>query len=200
MNYLAHIYLSGNNDKLIIGNFIADFIPGNQYKHLPLGIQKGILLHRQIDSFTDKHPIVRKSKRRLHERYGHYDGIIIDILYDFFLAKNWDNYSDKSLLEEESDFFKLMNKNLNLLPEKVQNILPYIEKEKWLSNYATYKGIEKSLIGMNKRTKNKSQMHLAINDLKLYQDELEKDFSSFFKELIVFSNSEILKIKNTSIL
>ncbi len=197
MNYLAHIYLSGNNDNLIIGNFIADFIQGNQYKHLPLEIQKGILLHRYIDSFTDKHPIVRKSKRRLHERYGHYDGIIIDILYDFFLAKKWENYSDKTLLETESNFIKLMNKNVKLLPEKVKNIIPYIEKEQWLSNYATYEGIEKSLIGMNKRTKNKSQMHLAINDLKQHYDELENDFTLFFKELIVFSNSKILEIQNT---
>jgi len=196
LNYLAHIYLSGNNDNLIIGNFIADFIRGNNYKHLPLAVQKGILLHRQIDSFTDKHPIVRKSKRRLHERYGHYDGIIIDILYDFFLAKNWKNYSDLSLLETESNFINLMNRNLELLPEKVKNILPYIEKDKWLSNYATFEGIERSLIGMNKRTKNKSQMHLAINDLKLYHDELEHDFTTFFKELIVFSKSEILKTKN----
>ena len=195
MNYLAHIYLSGNNDNLIIGNFIADFIRGNNYKHLPLEIQEGIILHRKIDSFTDKHPIVRISKRRLHERYGHYDGIIIDILYDFFLAKNWKNYLDKSLLETESDFIKLMNNNLDLLPEKVKKIIPYIKNEKWLSNYATYEGIEKSLIGMNKRTKGKSMMHLAINDLKLYQNELENDFTSFFKELIVFSKSEILKTK-----
>ena len=195
MNYLAHIYLSGNNDNLIIGNFIADFIRGNNYKYLPLEIQKGIILHRKIDSFTDEHPIVRISKRRLHERYGHYDGIIIDILYDFFLAKNWSNYSDKSLLKTESDFIKLMNNNLDLLPEKVKKILPYIKKENWLSNYATYEGIEKSLIGMNKRTKGKSMMHLAINDLKLHQNELENDFTLFFKELIVFSKSEISKIK-----
>jgi len=199
LNYLAHIFLSENDDNLIIGNFIADFIKGNNYKHLPLKIQNGIILHRHIDSFTDKHPIVRRSKRRLHERYRHYDGIIIDILYDHFLAKNWGNYSEITLIKIEDDFLNIMNKNLDFLPEKVKTILPYIKEQNWLSNYANLMGIERTLIGMNKRTKNKSQMHLAINDLKQNYKELENDFTLFFEELIVFSKSEIINIKNNNL-
>jgi len=194
MNYLAHIYLSGNNNNFTIGNFIADFIKGNKYKHLPKEIQKGILLHRQIDSFTDTHEIPRKSKRRLHKRYGHYNGIIIDILYDHFLAKNWNQYSKISLIETENNFINLMYKNVELLPEKVIQILPYIKKQKWLSNYATLEGIEKTLIGVNKRTKLKSKMHLAINDLDKNYLELENDFTLFFKELITFTNKTITKL------
>lgn len=88
MNFLAHIYLSGNNDLIKIGNFMADGIRGNDYNQFPNEIKKGILLHRQIDTFTDSHAIYRKSKHRLHEKYGHYSGVIMDILYDHFLAKN----------------------------------------------------------------------------------------------------------------
>ncbi len=194
MNYLAHIYLSHNNDSLIIGNFIADFIRGNKYKHLPNSIQNGILLHRQIDSFTDKHPIVRISKRRLHERYGHYDGIIIDIFYDHFLAKNWKDYSNISLVETEAYFIQLMNNHINILPKKVIQILPYIKEQKWLSNYANLNGIERSLIGMNKRTKLKSKMDQATEDLKLHYSEFENDFTTFFKDLISFSNLTIQKL------
>ena len=194
MNYLAHIYLSGNNNNFTIGNFIADFIKGNKYKHLPKEIQKGILLHRQIDSFTDAHKIPRKSKRRLHKRYGHYNGIIIDILYDHFLAKNWKQYSKISLIETENNFINLMYKNVELLPKKVIQILPYIKEQKWLSNYGTLEGIEKTLIGVNKRTKLKSQMHLAINDLDKNYLELENDFTLFFKELITFTNKTITKL------
>lgn len=196
MNYLAHIYLSKNVDNLIIGNFIADFIRGNKYKHLPSEIQNGILLHRQIDSFTDANTIVRKSKRRLHERYGHYDGIIIDIFFDHFLAKNWDNYTAINLQETENKFLNLMNSNLNLLPEKVKNILPYIASQHWLVNYANFSGIEKTLIGMNKRTKNKSKMNLAITDLKLHYTEFENDFFSFFKEIQVFSKQTITNLRS----
>ena len=179
-------------DALIIGNFIADFIKGNKYKHLPLSIQDGILLHRKIDSFTDKHPIVRRSKRRLHKRYGHYDGIIIDILYDHFLAKNWDAYSEKSLVKTESEFIQLLKNNVNLLPEKVIEIIPYLEKQQWLSNYANFTGIERSLIGVNKRTKGKSKMHLAIEDLQQHYVELENDFTLFFKDLKIFVAGELV--------
>ncbi|MGB5463037.1 MAG: DUF479 domain-containing protein, partial [Aureibaculum sp.] len=94
MNYLAHIYLSGDDDYIKIGNFIADRVKGKEYLNYQTEIQYGILLHRQIDTFTDQHSIVKKSKLRLHERYSHYDGVIIDILYDHFLAKNWKIYSE----------------------------------------------------------------------------------------------------------
>ena len=194
MNFLAHIHLSKNNDKLIIGNFIADFIKGNNYKHLPLEIQKGIFLHRKIDSFTDAHKTVRISKRRLNERYGHYDGIIIDILYDHFLAKNWVNYSAIPLAKTESNFIKLLEDNFDILPEKVQYILPFMKSQKWLSGYATLSGIEKSLIGVNKRTKGKSKMSLAIEDLKLNYIDLENDFTTFYTDLKKYVDEVIIDL------
>jgi acyl carrier protein phosphodiesterase len=72
MNFLAHIYLSNNNDLIKIGNFMADGIRGKHYEHLPLEVQKGIILHRAIDTFTDAHPIFREGTKRLHEKYHHY--------------------------------------------------------------------------------------------------------------------------------
>lgn len=194
MNFLAHIYLSGDNNHIKIGNFIADFIRGNKFNHLPIEIQKGILLHRQIDTFTDAHKIVRKNKRLLHERYGHYDGVIIDVFYDHFLAKNWNDYSPIPLEEVEQNFLDLMQDNFDLLPEKVQHILPYMKVQKWLSAYATLNGIEKALIGINKRTKNKSKMNLAIEDLQIHYQELEVDFTVFFKDLRIFSEDFIAKL------
>ncbi|MCF6349154.1 MAG: acyl carrier protein phosphodiesterase [Flavobacteriaceae bacterium] len=191
MNFLAHIYLSGDNNNLKIGNFIADNIKGNKYKHLPQEIQKGISLHREIDSFTDSNDIVRRSKRRLHERYKHYDGVIIDILYDHYLAKNWSDYSQIPLNEYVQNFYNLLESNYDLLPEKIQHFLPYMISGNWLYNYRTIEGIEKVLQGMDRRTKNKSQMYLAIEDLKLHHDDFEIDFTQFFKELINFSNEKI---------
>ena len=81
MNFLAHLYLSQDNTNIMIGNFIADHIRGNNYEEYSKEIQRGIFLHREIDTFTDNHQIVRKSKRRLHQRYRHYDGVIIDIFF-----------------------------------------------------------------------------------------------------------------------
>lgn len=191
MNILAHIYLSNNQPQLQIGNFIADFIKANQYKHLPENIQKGIFLHRQIDSFTDAHPIVKQSKRRLNERYKLYNGIIIDIFYDHFLAKNWTDYHLLSLEVFASNFYGLLKKNIEILPPKVLKMMPYFINQNWLLNYANFQGIERTLIGMNKRTNLQSQMHLAIGDLKLNYKEFELDFTAFFKNLITFSAKKI---------
>lgn len=195
MNFLAHIYLSADNPELQIGNFIADFIKANRYTHLPNSIQNGIFLHRQIDIFTDAHPIVKKSKNRLDGRYRHYRGIIIDIFYDHFLAKNWHNYHALSLQEFTEQFYSLLQDNKDILPVRVGQFLSYVLKDNWLLNYAHFEGIERTLIGMNRRTLNKSQMHLAVSDLKLHYTDFEADFTSFFKNLRHFSTEKILENK-----
>ena len=186
MNLLAHLYLSDNNTDIMIGNFIADHIKGNKFSQFPDDIQKGIKLHREIDTFTDTHEVVRKSKRRLHERYRHYDGVIIDIFYDHFLAKNWRNYSAIPLNVYVQSVYKLLEQNLNILPEKTQEMFPYLVKYNWLYNYQFAKGIQEVLNGMNKRTQGKSKMNLASEDLLLHYQEFEDDFTLFFEDLRTF--------------
>ena len=168
MNFLAHIYLSNNIPNIIIGNFIADHIPGNHFTHFHPEIQKGILLHREIDTFTDAHSIVRKSKRRLHPRYRHYKGVIIDIFYDHYLAKNWANYSTIPLADFAQSFYDLLEDNFEILPDKTKHLLPYLIEYNWLYNYQYIEGIQKVLNGMNNRTKQKSQMNLAVEDLRTF--------------------------------
>ncbi|MCF6280006.1 MAG: acyl carrier protein phosphodiesterase [Flavobacteriaceae bacterium] len=185
MNFLAHIYLSKENTDLMLGNFLGDFVRGNKYKNYNPTIQKGILLHRHIDTFTDAHKIVRISKRRLHERYGHYDGIIIDLFYDHFLAKNWGTYSEIPLDIYAKRFYQLLHDNYTILPEKAQYLLPYLEKYNWLYNYQYIEGMKTVLEGMNRRTKMISKMDVAIEDLKIHYSEFENDFTAFFKELII---------------
>lgn len=194
MNFLAHLYLSGNHKELMIGNFIADHVKGNQFSHFSKEIQKGILLHRNIDSFTDAHSIVRESKRRLHERYRHYDGVIIDIFYDHFLAKNWKNYSQIPLDIFVSSVYNLLQENNAILPEKTQEMLPYMIQYNWLYNYQFAKGIQEVLNGMNRRTAGKSQMNLATEDLLNHYEEFEQDFISFFKELQLFCQDKITNL------
>ena len=194
MNFLAHLYLSHDNLDIMIGNLIADHIEANKFNHLPLEIQKGIHLHRKIDSFTDAHETVRKSKRRLHERYGHFDGVIIDVFYDYFLAKNWKCYSQIPLDIYVKGVYKHLSDNNEILPDKTKKILPSMIKYNWLYNYQYLEGIEQVLKGINKRTRGLSKMDLAIEDLKLYHTELENDFLSFFDDLINYVNIETVKI------
>ncbi|MGB1313132.1 ACP phosphodiesterase [Bizionia paragorgiae] len=195
MNFLAHIYLSGDNEGVIIGNFIADGIRGKKYLDYPTDIKTGILLHRQIDTFTDAHPTVRLSTKKLHKKYGHYSGIIVDILYDHFLAKNWSRYSNVPLNEYVANFYKLLQNNYDILPKRITNMMPYMIADNWILNYATIEGISQTLEGMNRRTKNKAQMNLAVHDLIEYYDEFEAEFTSFFEDLILFSKEQLKLIQ-----
>lgn len=184
MNFLAHIYLSGDNDLVKIGNFMADGIRGNDYLDYPEEIQKGVVLHRAIDTFTDAHPIWRKSKHRLHERYGHYSGVIIDILYDHFLAKNWNNYSVIPLEEYVANFYDSLKKHYEILSPKTKNLMPYMIESNWLVSYATIAGIERILFQMDYRTKHRAHMQNAIQELQEFYTEFEDEFTLFFKDLI----------------
>lgn len=194
MNFLAHLYLSPTNTNIMIGNFIADHIKGNNFTHLNSEIQQGIWLHRQIDTFTDAHKIVRQSKRRLHSRYRHYAGIIIDIFYDHFLAKNWDNYSAVPLDIYTKSVYKLFDEKSEELPLRSQQFIKYMIEYDILYQYQFEKGIEKVLNGMNSRTKGKSQMNLAIEDLKELTTDFENDFKLFFPDLQEFIIQKIAEI------
>ncbi len=194
MNFLAHIYLSGENPKVKIGNFIADAIRGKKYQKFEKEIQRGILLHREIDTFTDAHATFRKSKRRLQERYGLYSGVIIDIFYDHFLAKNWSDYSTIPLDIYVNDFYDLLEDHFEILPPSIQRMIPYMIADNWLYNYAKMEGISRVLDGMNRRTKNRSKMNFAIVDLEENYQGFEAEFTSFFDELISFSDYKLKSI------
>ncbi|WP_264559031.1 ACP phosphodiesterase [Flavobacterium sp. N2270] len=184
MNFLAHIFLSGNNDLIKIGNFMADGIRGNDYLEYPEEIQKGIILHRAIDTFTDAHSIWRQSKHRLHERYGHYSGVIIDILYDHFLAKNWNTYSNENLEDYVNRFYQSLKDNYEILSPKTKKLMPYMIESNWLVCYASIAGIERILFQMDYRTKHRAHMHNAVQELQEFYTEFEEEFTLFFEDLI----------------
>ena len=186
MNFLAHIYLSGEAEGMTIGNFIADGIKGKRYMKFPPKIQQGILLHGAIDSYTDAHPTVKQSTARLHENYSHYSGVIVDILFDHFLAKNWNDYHEQPLAEYVQDFYDLLRKNFAILPPRIQRMMPYMINDNWLLSYATIPGISTILKQMNVRTKNVSKMNFAVVELEEYYEEFESEFTSFFAELMQF--------------
>lgn len=191
MNYLAHIYLSGNDPDLKIGNFIADSVKGKKFAQYPLRIQQGITLHRKIDTYTDSHPTVRKSVQRLFPKYGHYSTVIVDILYDHYLASYWSEYSVIPLDLYVSDFYDLLQEYYEILPKRVQGFLPYMVRDNWLLSYASIAGIGKILYQMNHRTKNRSKMNFAVMELEQYYDDFEKEFRSFFEELELFTKNEM---------
>lgn len=195
MNFLAHIYLSGENDLIKIGNFMADGIRGKQFEHFPEDVQKGILLHRFIDTYTDSHDVFRQSTKRLHEKYHHYAGVIVDIVYDHFLAKNWEKYSDEKLDRFVNQFYRSLHENYPILTEKTQDMMPYMIKQNWLLSYQTVEGIHQILTQMDRRrSKNQSNMQFASAELKEFYPEFEREFTLFFEDMKSQASQKLLSL------
>lgn len=184
MNFLAHIYLSGENDDLLkIGNFMADSVRGKQYLNYPESVQKGILLHRKIDEYTDNHPIFRISRKRLVPEFGHYSGVITDIFYDYFLAKNWKSYCSVSLDEYVQNFYQLIENKKEILNEYTVFLVSNMIQHNWLKSYETIEGIRKILHQMDSRTGFRSKMSSAHSILSQNELIFEKEFFVFFEQI-----------------
>ena len=183
MNFLAHLNLSGESDDIKLGNFIGDFVKGKEIDSYPEEIRKGIRLHRIIDSYTDSHSIVSESKSKLRNKYRHYSGVIVDVYYDHFLAKNWDMYSSVQLDRFAEDTYELVRSRLSELPERVSNLLYYMSKGNWLYNYQYVEGIRRTLTGMSNRTRFESRMEEAHQDLVDNYQAFASEFDRFYPDL-----------------
>lgn len=188
MNFLAHIYLSGDNQKILVGNFIADFVKGRTaLAQFEPEIITGIELHRGIDEFTDSHPVVGQSKNRLRNKYRHYAGVIVDVFYDHFLARNWNSYHNELLPDYADKAYGIIQSYDSILPQDVKFMLPYMIKGNWLVNYSKLEGIHKALSGMSRRTPYESKMDESVVDLERDYEEYKKEFEEFFPQLVEFS-------------
>jgi acyl carrier protein phosphodiesterase len=195
MNYLAHLYLSFNDEEIMVGNFIADAVKGRQIEAFPEKIRLGIRLHRLIDEFTDTHPVVEVSKSRIRENYRKYSGVVVDMYFDHFLASNWSDFSTETLRDFTRNSYKTLFGYYVLLPSRMKRILPLMAAGNWLASYVEIENISRALQGMSHRTKFISGIENGGSDLKIHYQELGEDFRIFFPELIAFSNSFLKGIK-----
>ena len=184
MNFLAHLYLSGDDPEIMVGNFIGDFVRGrNLHEQFTPKIALGIELHRQIDEFTDSHLVVLESKKRLRAKYRHYAPVIVDVFYDHFLAVHWPTLHPKSLSDFATYAYLQLENHHPILPERVLQMMPYMIRGNWLVNYEKTEGIHRALTGMSRRTPYESKMDEAVHDLEKYYKEFDDEFSRFFPEL-----------------
>ena len=173
----------------MVGNFIGDFVKGSQISHFSEEIQKGIRLHRAIDSYTDQHPVVLESKKRLRPQFRHYAPVIVDIFYDHFIAKDWHQFSSEPLKDFTLRFYALMEKYRDIVPKGVNHMLYHMSSGNWLYHYQYLEGINSALTGMSRRTKFQSKMEQATASLEANYEAYQSEFQRFFPELVSFSNS-----------
>ena len=184
MNFLAHLYLSGSDPDVMTGNFIGDFVKGRSWGELyPLQVVRGIELHRSIDAFTDSHAVVSQSKKRLFPTYRHYAGVIVDIYYDHFLARNWQEYHPDLLSDYAERCYEILRTRPYPLPDQVQFLLPHLMRGNWLVNYGTLEGIHRALSGMARRASFVSKMEESIRDLEVNYQLFKQEFDDFFPTL-----------------
>ena len=197
MNYLAHLYLSGIDEHLMVGNFIGDHVKGSDWVKFPGKIKDGILMHRQIDSFTDSHPKFREAKEPFKTEYGLYSGIVVDFVYDHYLASNWKDYSDYSLKTFARFSHSVLMKNFIHLPLRVQGFLPFLIKNKRLESYATTNGIADALQVMSNYSSLPAKSEFVLQTLEYNYDFFEENFKVFMNDLINFITEKYdVKLRN----
>jgi acyl carrier protein phosphodiesterase len=179
MNYLGHLFLSGTDEQLLVGNFIGDFVKGKQYTKYPVKIQSGILLHREIDWFTDRNSNWMEIREMLRPVYNRYAGVVADMFVDHFLASNWEHFSDQQLSWYAKWVYAVFLKNFDKMPQQVQNFIPYFIQHRRLQSYAEIAGIDTSLRILSTRRSLPENTDNAIINLK-------KNYSSYKKSALLF--------------
>ncbi len=187
MNILAHGYLSGRREGLLVGNFIGDFIKGNpaspRHDLAPDEIL-GVRLHRAIDTFTDAHPAVEAVRQLLRPRCHKYAGAAVDIFFDHFLALDFEQLTGEALSEFTAYFYKTLQNNTVHFPIPAIRMLDAMMRYDWLMHYQTIDGVDRSLKGVSRRTAYPSGLDTAIVDLERYYDPIGVRFAQFWPELV----------------
>lgn len=187
MNFLAHLFLGRRSADYMVGNLMGDFVKGNGYRRFDREIQAGILAHRKVDSYTDRHPVFIRSTRRIDNDYRLLKGVMVDVFYDHFLAVHWGTYADQPLSEFADRAYRELQDRHDLLPARLQRMLPYMISGNWLVAYGRLDGIEKVMMGMSRRITRKNNLADSVSVLQARYSEFEQDFAEFFPELIAYS-------------
>jgi acyl carrier protein phosphodiesterase len=196
MNYLAHAYLSFGNDEILVGNMISDFVKGKAQFNFPPNIQKGIALHRMIDTFTDTHLATKQAKQVFKPAVGLYSGAFVDVVYDHFLARDEKEFSPGGLKNFTEKTYEILNHFTFLLPEKFNRMLPFMRTENWLLNYRFTHGIEKSFGGIFRRAKYLEKNMTVFNLFTENYDLLYNRYQQFFPAVKEFAFAEyIMQLK-----
>jgi acyl carrier protein phosphodiesterase len=194
MNYLAHAYLSFNQPQLLAGNMISDFVKGKKKFEYPDGIQKGIALHRAIDTFTDDHEAIKQAKEVFRPAYRLYAGALVDVVYDHFLATDVNHFTTESLKQFATVTYETLELFSPLFPERFAGMFPYMKHQNWLYNYQYHWGIEKSLGGVVRRAVYLTESETAFRLFEEHYEVLKESYHLFFPLLYDFAKQEFQKL------
>ena len=187
MNWLAHVFLSEPNVDFRLGNLLADIVKGEQRKGMPAEFLRGVRCHQAIDAFTDAHPVVRRSRARVGAGQRRFSGVLVDVFYDFFLATQWDRYSEVALDAFTTAFYADIRASAIALPEQARAVADRIVRHDLLGSYRRVEGVERALRRISAYLSSRWQREFALEqgvaDLLAHQDGFAADFIEFFPAL-----------------
>ena len=183
MNHLAHLYLSSDNEEEMVGQFIADAVKGNDFNAYTPNIRKGILLHRWVDSFTDTHELVKELRAEYRPKLGLYSGVLIDLVFDYFLAKDFQLHSGRELSEFQQFTFSVLNKHEEKFPERMKNYFFHMKDKEFMMKYAHPVGMAVIVRQMGMRSARGEALVQAGDYFLDHVEAASKYFPSFFQDL-----------------
>lgn len=192
MNYLAHAYLSFEHPDILLGNMISDYIKGKRQFNYSVAVQKGIRLHRNIDAFTDMHPVTGDLKSFFRPQYRLYAGVFADIVYDHFLANDKNEFPDTdALVHFAKRTYKSLEAYSAVFPPSFQQIFPYMKQNDWLANYQFRWAIEKSFKGLRHRARYLPETEMAFDLFNEHHELMQQCYEGFFPELKKFTLKQL---------
>ncbi len=191
MNYLAHLFLAKNTDYSRLGNFLGDFVKGRREKLLDTyhpEIVDGITSHRQVDTYTDRHNAVKDAVAILKPSQGLFSGIVVDVLFDYFLSNHWETFSDIDRRRFIDDCYRSLSVPLPDLPASFNRFLPILKDYDILDSYRSFDGIDHAFYRIDLRCRRETNLSEAVSDIKRHYNDLETQFLSFFSDICGFCN------------
>ena len=186
MNFLAHSYLSFSEEQLV-GNMIADFVKNRDVARLPESIQKGIKLHRAIDTFTDAHPLIHEAKAPFRPLVRLYSGAFVDVAFDYFLANDTAENSQCEWQEHSQRVYAVLRRYEEFLPEVFKKVLDKMQQDDWLYNYRNEWGIEYSFRNVVNKAQFLDKTTNVFPAFLANKDFLREKYEIFFPEIKSFA-------------
>lgn len=185
MNYLAHIFLAGPDEKAMLGALLGDFVkPGSAFAFEPV-IEAEIVIHGMVDTFTDSHPIVVEAKSRFSPQTRRYAGILLDVYYDHVLSTHWSDHCSQPLESYTTSLYRALQSSVDVLPPRLAELAPTMVREDWLGSYRTFAGVERAISRIGERmSRNAHLLQQGLRDLEEHEEALTLGFRQFFPQLI----------------
>jgi len=200
VNYLAHVLLADRHPESIIGNLSGDFVKGPVDARFEPKIRQGIQLHRQIDSFTDQHPVVKALKALFSPERRRYAGIVLDVGFDHYLSRHWNRFSPVALRQFIDKVYGILSEHEAKLPPGLRAIAPRMISGDWLYSYRTLSGTGAVLDRLSRRLRHHNPLPGSVAEIANHYDQIEAGFLNLFPEVVQFASetSQALKVAVTT--